>query len=77
MPTRLASEQKKGTKRELLERENVRAWEWGHAKNASTVCLERESKREDRARENNSSMHGKLPLVKGSARASRNRRKES
>ena len=46
MPTRLASEQKKGTKRELLERENVRAWEWGHAKNASTVCLERESKRE-------------------------------
>ena len=46
MSTRLASEQKKGTKRELLERENVRAWEWGHAKNACTVCLERESKRE-------------------------------
>jgi len=48
MPTRLASEQKKGTKRELLERENVRAWEWGHAKNASTACLERERTERER-----------------------------
>jgi hypothetical protein len=39
-----------GNEERELERENVRAWEWGHAKNACPVCLERESKREDRER---------------------------